>query len=80
MNLKDDDVRTQRFGQVFATLASGVRGGIFPANPGKSGYGGYENCRFCDFKSLCPSRRAVIWSKKKNDKAVADYLQLAEGD
>ena len=79
LSLKDDEKR-QRFGQVFATLASGVRGGIFPANPGKSGYGGYENCRFCDFKSLCPSRRAVIWSKKKNDKAVADYLQLAEGD
>ena len=79
LSLKDDKTR-QRFGQVFATLASGVRGGFFPANPGKSGWGGLENCRYCDFDSLCSSRRAVMWSKKKNDKAVAEYVELAEGD
>lgn len=79
LNLGDEDKR-QRFGQVFATLASGVRGGIFPANPGKDGFYGSENCGYCDFDSLCPSRRAVLWSKKKNDEAVAEYVELAEGD
>ena len=79
LSMKDDETR-QRFGQVFATLASGVRGGIFPANPGKPGRYGPENCGYCDFNSLCPSRRAVLWSKKKNDKAVSEYVELAEGD
>ena len=79
LNLGDEGKR-QRFGQVFAILASGVRGGIFPANPGKSGRYGPENCGYCDFDSLCPSRRAVLWSKKRNDKAVAAYRELAEGD
>ena len=79
MRLKDNDTR-QRFERVFATLSSGVREGIFPANPGEPGRYGPENCGYCDFNSLCPSRRAVIWSKKKNDKAVAEYVGLAEGD
>lgn len=79
LNLGDEGKR-QRFGQVFATLASGVRGGIFPANPGKDGFYGSENCGYCDFDSLCPSRRAVLWSKKRNADAVADYRELAEGD
>ena len=77
--MKDDETRL-RFGRVFAILASGVRGGIFPANPGKPGRYGPENCGYCDFNSLCPSRRAVVWSKKKTDEAVAAYLELAEGD
>ena len=80
LSLRDDETR-QRFEQVFATLASGVRGGIFPANPGKDNNNfGLENCRHCDFNSLCPSRRAVMWSKKKNDEAVAEYVELAEGE
>ncbi len=79
LNLGDEGKR-QRFGQVFATLAYGVRGGIFPANPGKDGFYGSENCGYCDFDSLCPSRRAALWSKKKNADAVAGYRELAEGD
>ena len=79
LSMKDDETRL-RFGRVFAILASGVRGGIFPANPGKPGRYGPENCGYCDFNSLCPSRRAVAWSKKRNADAVADYRELAEGD
>ena len=78
LSLQDDETR-QRFERVFATLASGVRGGIFPANPGGTGRYGPENCGYCDFDSLCPSRRTVAWSKKKSDGAVAEYVGLAEG-
>ena len=64
-----------------STIVSGIRSGLFPANPGPpDGMGDFQNCRFCDFKSLCPSRRDLLWERKKNDPLLARYLELSEGE
>ena len=64
-----------------STIVEGIRAGVFPANPGASGDRGQpENCRFCDFDSLCPSRRIEIWERKKEDPLLDSYLRLASGE
>ena len=75
-----DDETAERFRDGVTTVVSGIRQGIFPANPGDSWNGNFVNCQYCDFKSLCPSRRGYNWETKKSDDAVAIYRQLAEGD
>jgi len=67
-----------RFRYVAGEIVEGIRKGVFPANPGGMGYGGYENCRFCDFDSLCPSRRDVMWLRKRSDPKAARYASLAD--
>ena len=62
-----------------STIAKGIRGGIFPANPG-DGFnrdGNPVNCTYCDFNSLCPSRRLQIWERKKSDVVLSGYLSLS---
>lgn len=76
----DDEDTARRFRDGVTTAVSGIRQGIFPANPGKFWNGSFENCRYCDFNSLCPSRRGYIWETKKGDEAVALYRLLAEGE
>jgi len=65
------------FRKAVATITSGIRAGLFPANPGAADRGGFKNCNYCDFNSLCPSRREVFWERKKRDTRLAGYLELA---
>ena len=67
-----------RFRYVAREIVEGIRKGVFPANPGDAGFGGFENCRFCDFDSLCPSRRDVMWARKSADPKAARYANLIE--
>jgi RecB family exonuclease len=70
----------RRFRDGVTTVVSGIRQGVFPANPGERGQNGFINCQYCDFNALCPSRRDYVWETKKGDDAAAIYRQLAEGD
>ena len=45
------------FQQTISTVVTGIRDGVFPANPGVREQDHFANCRFCDFDSLCLSRR-----------------------
>ena len=76
-NISDDEVR-ERFRQGVTTAVAGIKGGVFPANPGPPDRGSNANCRFCDFDQVCPSRRADLWERKKSDGLLADYLSLSE--
>ncbi len=67
-----------RFRKATSAIVNGIHEGVFPANPGNQGYGGYDNCRFCDFDSICPSRRDVMWRRKRSDKTAAAYVSLFE--
>ena len=69
----------QRFREGVNLITSGIRKGAFPANPGPFTNNKYENCRFCDFDTLCPSRREDVWERKKRDELAAGYLELVEG-
>lgn len=84
----DDPAARERFDQGIAAIAAGIRGGVFPANPGPWEYNPIlgkangNNCHYCDFDALCPARRANLWQnlkdRRENKAALAAYLQLAE--
>ena len=69
-----------RLSQVVTSVVSGIRNGVFPANPGKETWRGYENCSFCDFNSLCPSRRGASWARMRNSSTLKDYRDLVRDD
>ena len=78
-DIKDGEVR-ERFREGVSSIVAGIRGGVFPANPGPPGRGGPSNCAYCDFDSLCPSRRAELWERKKADPLLSGYLALSGED
>ena len=65
-----------RFDDAVGTIAQGIAEGLFPANPGSEDRGGFANCTWCDFNTLCPSRRDVHWQRKQTDPRLRGYLQL----
>ena len=75
-----DENTLGRFKEGVSVIVSGIKGGLFPANPGEPDRGDFTNCRFCDFKSLCPSRKDTLWRRKKGYPLLADYLRLSEGE
>ena len=64
------------FSDVVGTITNGIGAGLFPANPGKDG----GNCRYCDFKNLCPTRRERHWQRKSNDRRLSAYVTMADGE
>ena len=70
------DEMLEPFSDAVGTITDGIGKGLFPANPGKDG----ANCRYCDFKNLCPTRRVRIWEKKRRDGRLATYAAMAEGE
>jgi hypothetical protein len=58
----------EEFHTTLRKIVGGARAGVFPATPdGDSQHG---NCRYCDFKRLCPIRRRQIWVRKAKGDAV----------
>ncbi len=66
----------ERFDAVVGSIAQGIAGGLFRANPGAEDRGDFANCRWCDFTTLCPSRRDVLWERKQVDPRLQAYLRL----
>ena len=78
-DLGDEEVG-KRFNNGLRTIVSGIGAGMFPANPGPPGQHGPRNCSYCDFRSLCPTRRVQMWERKRSDPGLASYLALSEGE
>ncbi len=72
----NSETNQANFRDTLGAILGGIQTGVFPANPGEFGYYGYENCRFCDFDSVCSSRRDIEWNRKSGDGAVRGYLNL----
>ena len=71
------DEISDHFIDVVSSITRDITSGLFPANPGERGYlSKPQNCANCDFDRLCPSRREVVWDRKKSDSRLAPYLQL----
>ena len=70
------DEMLEPFADAVGTITDGIGKGLFPANPGKDG----ANCRYCDFKNLCPTRREWHWRQKRRDGRLAAYAAMAEGE
>lgn len=51
--------RRERFVEVVTAIADGVEAGVFPLVPGEwdSHFGTHEQCRYCDFDTVCPQGR-----------------------
>ena len=73
------DAIEAQFRNMVQAIAEGVRGGIFPANPGPPGFGGPENCRYCDFQRICPTNKLALWARKIDSPQVAAYKMLSGG-
>ncbi len=70
----------KRFREGIETIVSGIGAGMFPANPGPPARYGPSNCAFCDFDSLCATRRVDLWERKKSDSGLAGYVRLSDGE
>ena len=64
------------FATTVGAITDGIRGGLFPANPGEESQRSFENCAYCDFDSVCPARRDQIWQRKQGDPRLAGYAGL----
>lgn len=73
------DAIEAEFRNTVQAIVEGVRGGIFPANPGPPGFGGPENCRYCDFQRICPTNKMALWARKVDSPQVAAYKKLSGG-
>ena len=83
VNLEGEGVK-ERFTEGISTIVNGIRQGLFPANPGpgdpNNSYSYDSNCRYCDFKTLCASKRDVQWGRKRYAPQLANYLRLSEAE
>ena len=61
------------------TCARGIQEGLFPLNPGDESNRSWRNCGYCEFDSLCPTRRDQHWERKQKDPRLQDYARLASG-
>ena len=68
-----------QFRDTVQAIVEGVRGGVFPANPGPPGFGGPENCRHCDFQRICPTNKLALWERKGDAPQAAAYKTLSGG-
>ena len=73
------DAIDAQFRNTVQAITEGIRGGVFPANPGPSGFGGPENCRYCDFQRICPTNKLALWARKGDSPQAAAYRLLSGG-
>ena len=76
--IRIDEDTAKRFEEGVSTIVSGIERGLFPANPGGPGWQSeFKHCGFCDFDSLCPSRRGRIWENVRSSPLLRDYIKLS---
>ncbi|HET9476002.1 MAG TPA: PD-(D/E)XK nuclease family protein [Dehalococcoidia bacterium] len=68
-----------RFQRILEAIVQGIRAGAFPAVSGDEDefYGGYKNCRFCDFERICSRRRDQEFELKSEDDAMGPWKAVA---
>ena len=54
----------EEFHTALGVILGMAREGIFPATPEQSDDEWGGNCKYCDFKGLCPTRRRQYWERK----------------
>ena len=68
------DADREQFHSTLRSIVNSARNGIFPATPDSEGQ--FSNCYWCDFNSLCPTRRRQIWERKGHDPKAQLFNQL----
>jgi len=73
-----DDAAVERLTHALEVSVSGIRSGVYPANPGQlEDSRGWESCRHCAFDRVCPDTRGEQWRAAREDPAVSEYRRLA---
>ncbi|HXZ83291.1 MAG TPA: PD-(D/E)XK nuclease family protein [Acidimicrobiales bacterium] len=67
--------RTQ---EVLSVLAGTVESGCFPFRPGARQQESFEHCRWCDFDTICPVERDVLWRVARAAPVLTSYVNLVE--
>jgi RecB family exonuclease len=67
------DARDEEFKTILDTTATGIASGTFPQNPD-----GGENCRFCEFTSVCGHARVALVERKSEDDAIGALREMWE--
>jgi ATP-dependent helicase/nuclease subunit B len=72
----------KRLEDVLDLVVSGIRGGTYPANPGKDDWRNnkstWENCTFCAFDRVCPTTRVEQWNSQRRHSDVRPYAELVD--
>jgi hypothetical protein len=70
----------QRFQAVVQSILDARRAGSFPAVPGDENdyYGGFDNCRYCQFDRLCSRRRTYELQEKWQDPGMTPWRRIGE--
>jgi hypothetical protein len=63
---------------IVETIVCGIGAGSFPANPGEGGED-YNNCKYCDYRRVCPAATDLSWERKSADPLLAGYLRMSGG-
>ncbi len=66
------------FRETVQTIMAGIRGGVFPANPGPPGQFGPVNCSYCDFQRVCPTGKVSLWERKRLSPQAVPYTRLSQ--
>lgn len=71
-----------RLENVLDVVVGGIRGGVYPANPGKEKWQSnrqtWDNCAYCPFDLVCPTTRVEQWNAQRQDSAVRPYSELVD--
>jgi ATP-dependent helicase/nuclease subunit B len=67
------EARDEEFKTILDTTARGIASGTFPQNPD-----GGENCRFCEFTSVCGHARVALVDRKIEDTAIGELVEMWE--
>jgi CRISPR/Cas system-associated exonuclease Cas4 (RecB family) len=73
----DEDMLTE-IHTVIGEISRLMDRGVFPQNPGKLSQGVYENCRSCDYRSVCSDAQRTSWSVLKSEERIEQYLNISE--
>ena len=68
------DADREQFHSTLRSIVNSARNGIFPATPDARET--YNNCHWCDFNNICPTRRRQIWERKGHDPKAQPFNQL----
>jgi RecB family exonuclease len=80
MTYEETPENRARFEATLAAILSAQRAGSFPAVPGDEDefYGGFANCRYCDYDRLCSRRRNYELVAKWDHPGIAPWRAVAE--
>ncbi|HEX5369126.1 MAG TPA: PD-(D/E)XK nuclease family protein, partial [Dehalococcoidia bacterium] len=82
---KTTDENRRRYRATLGAILDGLKRGAFPANPGDEDtrWGGWTNCKYCDFNRICSRRRDDELIEKLSDVSLQPWLlvgRVARGE